>query len=328
MLKQNGSTDTLSDREITIARVFNAPRELVFKAWTEPKHIVQWWGPAGFTTHVTELDLRPGGRWRYVMVGPDGTEYPVKGIFREIVPPERVVTSDEFDEGFEQAINADLPQGIVMTGMFEELDGKTKLTLQILHATADDRRKHEEMGVVAGWNSSFDCLDEFLAKQVAHQQDDLTVTLPSNREIVVTRVFHAPRQLVFKAWTQPEHVKRWFGGCKSSMTMTVCKIDLRVGGIWRYVLHDSSNGTEHGFSGEYREIVPPERLVTTERYEPFPNSDHLNTLTLTEYDGKTTLHIHIQHQSREQRDGHLQSSMEVGLRETLNRLEELLKSIA
>jgi uncharacterized protein YndB with AHSA1/START domain len=97
------------------------------------------------------------------MVAPDGTEYPVKGVFHEIVPPERIVTSDEFDEGFEQVIDADLPQGIIMmTAVFEDLNGKTKLTLQILHATAEDRRKHEEMGVVAGWNSSFDCLDEYL----------------------------------------------------------------------------------------------------------------------------------------------------------------------
>jgi uncharacterized protein YndB with AHSA1/START domain len=112
------------------------------------------------------------------------------------------------------------------------------------------------------------------------------------------------------------------------MTVTVCEIDLRVGGTWRYVLHDSSNGTDHGFSGEYREIVPPERLVSTERYEPIANSDHLNTLTLTEQDGKTTLHIHIQYPSVEQRDGHLHSGMEMGMRQTLNRLEELLESMA
>ncbi|GAA6621532.1 SRPBCC family protein [Scytonema sp. NUACC26] len=325
MLKQNDSSET--EREIKIVRMFKAPRELVFKVWTEPKHIEQWWGPKGFTTRVTEMDFRPGGQWRYVMVGPDGKEYPTKGVFREIVAPERIVASDEFDEGFEQVMNMDLPQGIVTTAIFEELDGQTKLTLQILHASASDRRKHEEMGVVDGWNSTLDCLDEFLAKQIKHQQNGFAVTLPSDRELLITRVFNAPRQLVFKAWTQPEHVKRWFGGCTNT-TMTVCEIDLRVGGQWRYVLHDSSNGVDHGFSGEYREIVSPERLVATERYEPVPNSDHLNTLTLTEQDGKTTLQILILHSSVEQRDGHLQSGMETGLNESLNRLEQLLESIA
>ncbi|MGH2416270.1 MAG: SRPBCC domain-containing protein [Microcystaceae cyanobacterium] len=164
MLKQNHSTDTQSDCEIVIIRVFNAPRELVFPAWTEPKHIEQWWGPKGFTTRVEQMDLRPGGTWRYVMCGPDGTEYPVNGVFREVVPPERLVTSDEFDEGFEQVVKVDLPSGtIVATAIFEDLGDKTRLTLRIMHSTAEERRKHEEMGVVAGWNSSFECLDEHLA---------------------------------------------------------------------------------------------------------------------------------------------------------------------
>jgi uncharacterized protein YndB with AHSA1/START domain len=159
MLKQS---DTQSDRQIVITRVFNAPREVVWNVWTEPKHMEQWWGPKGFTTRVTEMDLRLGGQWRFVMIGPDGTEYPIKGVFREVVPLEKIVATDEFDEGFEQVIDTDLPQGIVTTTIFEDLDGKTKLTLQIVHASASDRRKHEEMGVIAGWNSSFDCLDEYL----------------------------------------------------------------------------------------------------------------------------------------------------------------------
>lgn len=164
MSNQNDATETLSDREIVITRIFNAPRELVFKAWTEPQHIAQWWGPKGFTTRVTEMDLRIGGKWRYIMVSPDGTEYPAKGVFREIVPLERIVTSDEFDEGCEKVMNVDLPRGMVATAIFEDLAGKTKLTLRIMHESADDRRKHEEMGVIEGWNSSLDCLDEHLAK--------------------------------------------------------------------------------------------------------------------------------------------------------------------
>ncbi|NJL39498.1 MAG: hypothetical protein HC840_10310 [Leptolyngbyaceae cyanobacterium RM2_2_4] len=317
-------TDVQSDREVVITRIVDAPRELVFKAWTETKHIEQWFGPKGFTTRVVENDLRPGGQWCYIMVGPDGKEYPSKGVFREIVPLERVVATDEFGEGIEEVLDIDLPQGMVTTTTFEDLEGKTRLTIQIMHDTASDRRKHEEMGVIAGWNSSLDCLDELLAKQTEPQQNGFSVMLPSDQEILITRIFNAPRKLIFDAWTQPEHVKRWFGGC-TSMIMTVCAIDLRVGGSWRYVLHDSSNAVEHGFSGEYQEIVSPARLVSTERYEPVPGSDRLNILTLTEQNGKTTLHIRIQHQSKEQRDGHLQSGMELGLRESLNRLEELLQ---
>lgn len=152
-----------ADREIVIARVFDAPRELVWRVWTEPEHIAQWWGPRGFTTTVTSTDLRPGGKWRYVMHGPDGNDYPVHGVFREVVPFERIVTSDEFDDGFGEKMGIDLPSGVVATAVFEDLGKKTRLVLTITHGTIEDRKKHEAMGVVGGWNSSFDCMDDYLA---------------------------------------------------------------------------------------------------------------------------------------------------------------------
>jgi len=173
MSLQNDSTDAqcneqnpvVDDREIVITRIFNAQRELVFKVWTEPKHIEQWWGPKGFTTRVEAMDLSVGGAWRYVMCGSDGTEYPVSGVFREIVPNQRIVTSDEFDPDFEQVMKIDLPKGpIVVTAIFEDSGNNTRLTLRIMHATVEDRRRHEEMGVVGGWKSSFDCFDEYLVR--------------------------------------------------------------------------------------------------------------------------------------------------------------------
>jgi uncharacterized protein YndB with AHSA1/START domain len=154
----------------------------------------------------------------------------------------------------------------------------------------------------------------------------LFVNTRGDCDIVITRVFNAPRSLVFAAWTQPEHVKRWFRGCRQ-LELIVCDINLYVGGTWRYVLHDLNTGTDFALNGEYREIVPPERLVATERYELIPNSDRLNTLTLTEHNGKTTLCIHVQHVSKEQRDGHLRSGLEIGLYGTLNRLEECLQTM-
>ena len=160
------SIDIQPGQELVTTRIFDAPRELVFKVWTEPEHITQWWGPKGFTTRVTELDLRLGGAWRYIMTSPNGTEYPIKGIFREVIPPERIVTQDEFDAGYEQVVKADLPPGMVTTVIFEDLNGKTKLTLRMTHASTEDRRKHEEMGVIAGWNSSFDRLEKCLEKGI------------------------------------------------------------------------------------------------------------------------------------------------------------------
>lgn len=161
MVAGNSEATAASDREIVITRTFNAPLKLFSGVLTKPEHVAQWWGPRDFSTRVTESDLRPGGIWRYVMIGPDGVEYPAKGVFREVVPFERIVTTDEFDEGFPEGM--DLPQGIVVTVLFEDLGEKTKLTLRLLHPTVEERRKHEEMGVVDGWNSSLDCLEEYLA---------------------------------------------------------------------------------------------------------------------------------------------------------------------
>jgi uncharacterized protein YndB with AHSA1/START domain len=152
-----------------------------------------------------------------------------------------------------------------------------------------------------------------------------TVTLPSDRELVITRTFEAPRRLVFEALTRPEHVRRWYGPRR--LSLTVCEIDLRPGGAWRYVMRDPDSGAEFGFSGVYREVTPPERLVSTECYEAMPGHDYLVTVTLDEHDGKTTLRSHLLYQSVEDRDGHLQSGMEAGVRETYDRLAELLAEL-
>jgi uncharacterized protein YndB with AHSA1/START domain len=152
-----------------------------------------------------------------------------------------------------------------------------------------------------------------------------TLTMPSDRELLITRTFDAPRRLVFEALTKPEHVAHWYG--PRSTTLRSCEIDLRVGGRWRYVLSDAS-GNEFGFSGEYREIVPPKRIVTTEGYEGMPGHEYLATVTLDEHDGQTTLQSHLLYQSAEDRDGHLQSGMEPGMRETYERLAELLATLA
>jgi len=153
-----------AENELIITREFDAPRDLVWKVWTEPKHIEKWWGPLGFTTRVTDIDMRVGGRWNYVMIGPDGMEYPVHGVFSEIVPPEKIVTTDEFGDAYDEMPGVDLPKGLVATALFDDLGSRTRLTLRVSHATPEDRKKHENMGVVAGWNSSFEKMDEYLAE--------------------------------------------------------------------------------------------------------------------------------------------------------------------
>lgn len=151
------------------------------------------------------------------------------------------------------------------------------------------------------------------------------LTMPSDREIVITRDFAAPRALVFEAWSTPEHVRRWYG--LRRLTLPVCEMDFRPRGAWRFVLRDTLAGVDHAFSGEYREILPPERIVYTERYEAIPGSEHVVTILFAERDGRTTLTEHVLYASPEHRDGHLQSGMEAGMQETFDRLDEALASM-
>src|SRR5256885_2488324 len=147
---------------------------------------------------------------------------------------------------------------------------------------------------------------------------DLTVTTPTDREIAMTRVFDAPRRLVFDAWTNPKYVPQWMLG-PAGWTMPVCEIDLRPGGAWHFVWR-RSDGTEMGMGGVYREIAPPERLVATESWGgDWPET--LNTLVLTEKDGRTTITQTMLYPSREARDAALETGMKEGGSESFCRLD-------
>ncbi len=150
------------------------------------------------------------------------------------------------------------------------------------------------------------------------------VTLPEDTQILITREFDAPARLVYRAWTTPELVRRWWSGDRGEMTSV--EIDLRVGGTWRFVMKANA-GFEVAFHGEYREIVPAERIVSTEVFEGMPDAEALNTITFTEADGRTTMSILVQHSSQEHRDAHINSGMEGGMQEALDRLEEVARSL-
>jgi uncharacterized protein YndB with AHSA1/START domain len=150
------------------------------------------------------------------------------------------------------------------------------------------------------------------------------VTLPADEQILITREFDAPKHLVYKAWTTPELVRRWWNAKRGEVT--TCEIDLRVGGTWRFVMV-TPDGTEVGFHGEYREIVPNERIVSTEVFEGMPEGAALNTMTFAERDGRTTLTILVEHSSKEHRDGHINSGMEAGMQDAMDLLEEVAVSL-
>jgi uncharacterized protein (TIGR03086 family) len=148
-----------------------------------------------------------------------------------------------------------------------------------------------------------------------------TVTLPSDREILITRTFEAPSALVWDALTQPRHLLRWWG--PDYCPLVACDVDFRVGGAWRYICRDM-DGNELGWHGTYREIDPGERIVSTEVFEGFPDAEAVNTMTLTEVDGITTLRTTVLHATTEYRDGHVASGMEGGMQISFNRLDDLL----
>lgn len=153
------------------------------------------------------------------------------------------------------------------------------------------------------------------------------VTLPSATQILITREFNAPRHLLYKAWTTPELIKRWWSANRGEVT--VADVDLRVGGTWRWVLL-TSDGFEVAFHGEYRELIANERIVHTEVYEGFPEPDAaaLTTVTFSEKDGRTTLTILVQHSCQEHRDAHINSGMEAGMQDAMDLLEQVAISLA
>lgn len=165
---------------------------------------------------------------------------------------------------------------------------------------------------------------ETVATSDVTTKSSFTVSTPSDREIVMTRLFDAPRELVFDAMTKPEHIRNWFG--LRGSTLPVCEVDHRPGGNWRYLLRES-NGNEMGMHGTYREIVRPERMVTTEIFDDWPDSETVVTVVLTEQGGRTLLTTTVLYPSIEVRDAVIGSGMAKGAAVSYDRLAEHLEKM-
>jgi uncharacterized protein YndB with AHSA1/START domain len=159
----------------------------------------------------------------------------------------------------------------------------------------------------------------------AVNSDSFQVTTPSDHEIRMTRLFNAPRALVFEAMTKPEHVRQWWGRLGEGYSVPVCEIDLRPGGAWRFV--NRHPGGEAAFHGEYREIAPPDRLVFTEIFEDFPDSVSVVTTEFTEENGRTRMAATVRYESRDVRDAVIASGMANGAAISYDRLEELVATL-
>lgn len=276
-----------SERALMITRELDAPRELVFDAWTQPQHAGQWWGPLGFTTTTHEMSATPGGTWRFTMHGPDGTDYPNKIVFTEVRRPERLTYHHSGDSE-----NDPTHFDVVVT--FEELGDRTKLTMRMTFAIDGElQRLADEVNAIEGARQHIERLGEYVAGMKAAMSD-----------VQITRTFDAPRELVFRAWTDPDRLAQWYAphGC----TIAFRQLDVREGGAFHSVIR-TPDGSHCWCRGIYTEVVAPERIVYTMAVadadgnlitpaeagmDPEWPAETTVTVTFAEHDGKTTLTLH------------------------------------
>ncbi|MDD1667876.1 MAG: SRPBCC domain-containing protein, partial [Methanomicrobiales archaeon] len=246
-MKTTQSHPKKEQQTLVITRFFDAPRELVWKAWTEPGRFVKWWGPGGFTVPVARIDLRVGGKFLGCMRSPDGKDFWSTGTYREIVPLERLVMTDSFaDEqgnpvpASHYGMKGDWPGELLVTVTLGEENGGTRLTLR--HEGFPDRENRDLAG--AGWNQSFDKLAASLEDEAPFLPGTRIIAEPGRQTITITRVFDSPREKVFRAYTDPKLIPLWWG--PERYVTTVGKMEARTGGSWRYLQRDAM-GNEFGF---------------------------------------------------------------------------------
>jgi uncharacterized protein YndB with AHSA1/START domain len=273
METKNQTVSKTAEREISITRILNAPKELVFEAWTDPKHISEWWGPIGFTTTVREMDLRPGGKWLQTMHGPDGKDYPDEMIFTTVVKPDLIKythTAPKFDA----------------TVTFEAVGNKTKLTMSMVFDNVEEYNfVVKEHGAVEGQVQTINRFEKLLSK------------MSVGKELVITRTFNAPRKLVYKAFSEADALAQWWE--PKGSTIEVKKFDFRPNGMFHYKVE-----SPHGVMWVlfvYLEMVEPERIVfinsfsdekgniATNPFLPKFPKEILDIFTFEEHEGKTTL---------------------------------------
>jgi uncharacterized protein YndB with AHSA1/START domain len=325
----------MAGNELIMERVFDAPRDMVWRAWTEPDRMVGWFGPKTYTTPVYRIDLRVGGKYLFCMRPAEGQEVWGTGQYREIVPQERLVMTDSFaDEkgnvvpATHYGMMAEYPLEMQVTVTLEDRDGKTAMTLQHSGFPTEEQIEMAKQG----WSESFDKLDDLLmrrgagthVKQMGSRETGFMITLPNDREVIWSRVYDAPRDLVYRICTEPKFRPQWWG--PRNLTTTVEKMDVRPGGEWRIVQRDPSGNT-FAFHGEYLEVRPPERIVDTFEFEGMPGHILQEICTLEDLGGQTRLTNRSIFTSKAERDGMLNSGMEKGIHESSERIAELLTNL-
>jgi uncharacterized protein YndB with AHSA1/START domain len=232
-------------RTIALSRLVDAPRDLVFKVFTQAKHIDAWWGPDGFRNETHEMGFYPGGLWRYTMHGPDGKEWANWIRYKTITPPELIV----YDHGGEIGEPA-MFEGCVE---LEAHGSKTLVTLSLFFPTTEARDATVKFGAVEGGEQN-------LARLAAYMQSEAVKAEPAreNKPFIISRTYNAPRQLVFDCFAKVDHIKHWWG--PKGIKIVKPSLDFRAGGMFHYAMQTPDGSLMWGRQ-IYREITPPSRIV-------------------------------------------------------------------
>jgi uncharacterized protein YndB with AHSA1/START domain len=230
--------------EIKITRIYDAPVETVWDAWTDPEQAAQWWGPRGFTLTTHSKDLRVGGHWAYTMHGPDGTDYPNKTLYFEVEKHAKLV----YDHGG----NDDRPPMFRVTVLFKETNGKTKMDMTMALPTPEAAEETRKFVKHAGGNATWDRLAEYLEKESSGKD-----------EFVINRSFDAPLATMFEMWTNPKHFSKWLP--PTGFEMEFLRADIRTGGSTLYLMTNNKDVKMYG-RAEYLKIEKPDTLVYTQQF--------------------------------------------------------------
>jgi len=267
--KRAAPTET-TDRELTVSRVIDAPRERVWRAFADPAEIVKWWGPDGFTNRTQERSFKSGGEWRHVMIGPDGTEYQNLAHYEEVVAPERIVYTN--GGGKKGAPGLRMRTTITL----KDLGGKTEVSI---HHVFDTRQMRDDAvnvyRAIEGGGQTLARLNALVAEEPAF-------------ELSLDRLIAAPRERVWRAWADPEQVKLWFA--PRPLTLSVKTMDLRTGGAFDMTMH-MPDGTKHPFSGRYDEVVPLERIAWSGEFPGGPKKQLRTTVDFVAEGKKTRVKV-------------------------------------
>jgi uncharacterized protein YndB with AHSA1/START domain len=323
MVAGKSETPSVADREMAITRLINAPRELLWEAWTDPARLAVWWGPRGFRTTTHTMDFRVGGLWRYTMHGPDGVDYPNLIVYRELKKPERMVYDHSGEGDFDET-------KFHTTVTFEKHGAKTKVTMRSVFPTKEElAHVIENFGALEGGKQHLARLEEQAA-------------IMTGPILEIERLFNAPRALVWKAWTEKDRLAQWWG--PKGLGMASAELDLRPGGRFLYCMR-TPQGQEMWGKFEFRDVIPPQRLVFVNSFSdkdggitrhPFSPefaakwpAEVLNVMTLTEAaGGKTKLLMHGAplNATEEQRAFFIsaQTGVRQGFGATFDQLEEYL----